>query len=275
MIPGCAIRGRLSCSTRRARAPQRCSRSMRGAPSAGPSTRMQPSAAASPRSHRARQFRSDLVVEGGGFLSDGEGTLITAESCVLNPNRNPGWTKSEADAELRAMLGVQKIIWLPGDLTDAAHRRTCRRICGIRRPGRGSLRNRRGSGRSEILASWRRTAGSWKSETDARGRRFELLPIAEAPRTAVPDGEETLLPFVCEFLSGERRRHRARLRDRGRCRGRRNSAARVSAPAGRVSRAARLVSRRRRNSLHHPARAARPRYLNTRKIVDSRPARGL
>ena len=29
-----------------------------------------------------------------------------------------------------------------------------------------------------------------KSETDARGRRFELLPIVEAPRTAVPAGED-------------------------------------------------------------------------------------
>jgi agmatine deiminase len=57
-------------------------------------------------------YRSRLVVEGGGFLSDGEGTLITAETCVLNPNRNPGWTRTEADAELRAMLGVQKVIWL-------------------------------------------------------------------------------------------------------------------------------------------------------------------
>jgi len=65
-------------------------------------------------------YKSDLVVEGGGFLSDGEGTLITAESCVLNPNRNPGMTKAQADAELRAMLGVRKIIWLPGDWTDGA-----------------------------------------------------------------------------------------------------------------------------------------------------------
>jgi agmatine deiminase len=64
--------------------------------------------------------RSDLTIEGGGFLTDGEGTLITAETCVLNANRNPGWDKARADAELRAMLGVEKIIWLPGDPTDIA-----------------------------------------------------------------------------------------------------------------------------------------------------------
>src|SRR5271154_1497284 len=63
-------------------------------------------------------YRSSLVVEGGGFLSDGEGTLITAETCVLNSNRNPGWSKADAEIELRAMLGVQKVIWLPGDVTD-------------------------------------------------------------------------------------------------------------------------------------------------------------
>jgi hypothetical protein len=54
-----------------------------------------------------------------------------------------------------------------------------------------------------------------ESETDARGRRFQLLPIPEAPRSAVPDGEEIFLPFLREFLSRERRRHCAVLRMRG------------------------------------------------------------
>ena len=62
-------------------------------------------------------YRSRLVAEGGGFCSDGEGTVITAETCILNPNRNPGMTKSEAEAELRAMLGARKVMWLPGDVT--------------------------------------------------------------------------------------------------------------------------------------------------------------
>jgi agmatine deiminase len=134
-------------------------------------------------------FQSDLVVEGGGFLSDGEGTLITAESCVLNPNRNPGWTKAEADAELRAMLGVQKIIWLPGDLTDNATDGHVDGYLAFIRPGAVLFETVADPGdeRFPIMAENRRVL---ESQTDARGRRFELVPIAEAPRTSVPGGED-------------------------------------------------------------------------------------
>lgn len=137
----------------------------------------------------ARAFCSDLVVEGGGFLSDGEGTLITAESCVLNANRNPGWTKAQADAELRAMLGVQKIIWLPGDLSDNATDGHVDGYVAYIRPAAVLLevvadpRDPRYS----IMAENRKVL---QSETDAHGRRLELLPIAEAPRTSVPEGED-------------------------------------------------------------------------------------
>jgi agmatine/peptidylarginine deiminase len=58
-------------------------------------TRTRHSASASPHLADLPVYRSKLVVEGGGFFSDGEGTLITAETCVLNPNRNPGWTKAK------------------------------------------------------------------------------------------------------------------------------------------------------------------------------------
>jgi agmatine deiminase len=134
-------------------------------------------------------FRSNLVVEGGGFLSDGEGTLITAESCVLNPNRNPGWTKAQADAELRAMLGMRKIIWLPGDLTDNATDGHVDGYVAFFRPGAVLLEEVADPAdpRYPIMAENRKIL---ESETDARGRRFELLPIVEAPRTAVPGGED-------------------------------------------------------------------------------------
>jgi len=132
-------------------------------------------------------YRSNLVVEGGGFLSDGEGTLITAETCVLNPNRNPGWTKVQAEAELRAMLGVRKVIWLPGDVTDTgtdghvdgyvAYVKPATVLCEVVADPQDP--------RYSIMAENRKVL---ERETDARGRRFDLLPIAEAPRSAVPDG---------------------------------------------------------------------------------------
>ncbi|WP_251373877.1 agmatine deiminase family protein [Janthinobacterium sp. JC611] len=64
-----------------------------------------------------------LVLEGGALEVDGKGTAIITESCVLNSNRNPGWSKADCEAELQRLLGVRKVIWLPGiknkDITDA------------------------------------------------------------------------------------------------------------------------------------------------------------
>ncbi len=63
-----------------------------------------------------------LVLEGGGIEVDGEGTAIVTQSCILNANRNPGLNKAQCEAELSRLLGVRKIIWLPGvagkDITD-------------------------------------------------------------------------------------------------------------------------------------------------------------
>jgi agmatine deiminase len=65
---------------------------------------------------------TDLVLEGGGIEVDGEGTAIITESCVLNGNRNPGKSKADVEVELVRLIGVRKIIWLPGiaghDITD-------------------------------------------------------------------------------------------------------------------------------------------------------------
>lgn len=65
---------------------------------------------------------TDLVLEGGALEVDGEGTAIITESCVLNNNRNPGWKKKDVEEELEYLLGIEKVIWLPGiageDITD-------------------------------------------------------------------------------------------------------------------------------------------------------------
>jgi len=70
----------------------------------------------------ATKLSTWLVMEGGGIEVNGKGTAVCTESCILNPNRNPGRTKGEVEAELLHLLGVKKVIWLPGskakDITD-------------------------------------------------------------------------------------------------------------------------------------------------------------
>ena len=71
----------------------------------------------------AQLRRSALIGEGGGIEVDGHGTGIMTESSWVNANRNPGWSRDRVEQELKAMLGLRKIIWLPGikgrDITDA------------------------------------------------------------------------------------------------------------------------------------------------------------
>ena len=95
-------------------------------------------------------YRSDLVVEGGGFLSDGEGTLITAETCVLNPNRNPGWSKARAEAELRAMLGVAESHLAARRRHGHRNGRACRRLCGVCQARHRAVRSGRRSRGPEV-----------------------------------------------------------------------------------------------------------------------------
>ncbi|MEM1445034.1 MAG: agmatine deiminase family protein [Planctomycetota bacterium] len=63
-----------------------------------------------------------MILEGGSFAVNGKGTLLTTEACLLHPNRNPGLTKDQIEANLAATLNVSHFIWMPagleGDDTD-------------------------------------------------------------------------------------------------------------------------------------------------------------
>ena len=63
-----------------------------------------------------KRYATPMILEGGAITVDGEGTLITTESCLLNATRNPGMTKDEIEQELKDMLGVEKVIWLVSGL---------------------------------------------------------------------------------------------------------------------------------------------------------------
>jgi agmatine deiminase len=52
------------------------------------------------------------VLEGGSILTDGEGTLLTTEQCLLNPNRNPSMSREQIEQALRDELAVERLVWL-------------------------------------------------------------------------------------------------------------------------------------------------------------------
>lgn len=65
----------------------------------------------------------DMVLEGGSIESDGNGTLLTTTRCLLSPNRNEQWGKTEIEQQLMKRLGAEQILWLDhgfiaGDDTD-------------------------------------------------------------------------------------------------------------------------------------------------------------
>ncbi len=55
---------------------------------------------------------SDWVLEGGAVDTDGTGTALTTEQCLLNPNRNPDLSKAEIEARLARDLGFTRVVWL-------------------------------------------------------------------------------------------------------------------------------------------------------------------
>lgn len=61
---------------------------------------------------RDDRYAPDFVLEGGSIDVDGQGTVLATEECLLNPNRNPGLSRAEIEAALRAYLGVETVLWL-------------------------------------------------------------------------------------------------------------------------------------------------------------------
>ena len=68
------------------------------------------------------RYRAPIVLEGGSIHVDGQGTVITTEECLLNPNRNPGLAREEIEQVLYDYLAAERVIWLgrglDGDETD-------------------------------------------------------------------------------------------------------------------------------------------------------------
>ncbi len=148
----------------------------------------------------APRYRAPLVLEGGSIHVDGEGTCLTTEECLLNPNRNPGLTREAIEGLLRAYLGIDTVIWIPrGVFCDETDGHVDNLAC-FSRPGRVLLTwtEDPGDPQSAISEEARRVL---ESATDARGRRLEVgllpapVPLAITPEEAAGvDGSERARP---------------------------------------------------------------------------------
>ena len=136
-------------------------------------------------------FGTPLSNEGGAIHVDGEGTLITTESVLLNPNRNPGVSKAEMEDVFSRLLGVTKTIWLPGDpdyvtgdMTDGH----VDGVCAFARPGVLLIdaTHDKNSVYAEVARENRRVL---ELATAAQGRKFELIELFEASDAVDTDAE--------------------------------------------------------------------------------------
>ncbi|MFF8187132.1 agmatine/peptidylarginine deiminase [Microbacterium sp. NPDC016588] len=122
-------------------------------------------------------FRAPFVLEGGAFFVDGEGTLLTTEQCLLNPNRNPTMSKREIEQGLRDYLGVSTIIWLPyGHSLDTGPAGTDGHVDGVAQfvaPGRVMLEVPSNSASTEYERS-RANLARLREARDAVGREIEV-----------------------------------------------------------------------------------------------------
>ena len=121
----------------------------------------------------ARRFSSPLIAEGGGVTVDGEGTVITTQSCFLNKNRNPHWHREEIEAELCRTLGAEKVLWIPGDPDETETDGHIDLIAAFIEPGR-VLVSVNPDTSDPHYAVGIKNAEALKGLTDAKGRKLEL-----------------------------------------------------------------------------------------------------
>ncbi|MCD8301063.1 MAG: agmatine deiminase [Clostridiales bacterium] len=137
-----------------------------------------------------------FILEGGSIHSDGEGTIITTESCLLSPGRNASMTKKEIEHTLCSLLGGKKVIWLPRGIYNDETNEHVDNICAFVKPGEAVLAwtDDKSDPQYEMSLACLETL---ESECDARGRKIIVhkLPIPVIPVTVT---ESDLPGYVFE-----------------------------------------------------------------------------
>ncbi|MES2724218.1 MAG: agmatine deiminase family protein [Pseudomonadota bacterium] len=116
------------------------------------------------------------ILEGGSLDHDGSGTILTTQECLLNANRNPGWTRDIAEAELARSLGARKVLWLGeglrNDHTDGHVDNLARFVAP------GVVVCPVGWGRGDVnVDAYDACARDLSSMTDAEGRKLKVVRV--------------------------------------------------------------------------------------------------
>lgn len=150
---------------------------------------------------RVERFDAPLVMEGGSIHTDGEGTLLTTEECLLNTNRNPELSREEIESYVRKYTGAESIIWLKrglsGDETDGH----VDNIACFAAPGKVIIQVCEDP-QDENYDITRQNLRILENAVDARGRKLEIIKIAQPPRVDYEDSRLTLSYLNFYFVNG-------------------------------------------------------------------------
>lgn len=150
---------------------------------------------------KARYFHAPLVMEGGSFHVDGEGTVLTSRECLLNPNRNPDLSQQEIEQYLYNYLNTEKVIWLNkgllGDETDGhIDEVACfiapGKVLALITHDKDDANYQRLHENLELL----------KSTTDAKGRALEVFTVEQPPATYM-DNERLTLSYINFYMANK------------------------------------------------------------------------
>lgn len=126
----------------------------------------------------ADRYRPPLILEGGSIHVDGEGTLLTTEECLTDPNRNPHMDKGQLEILLHEYLGVTQVVWLGKGVVEDETNGHVDNLCAFVRPGEVVLTwtdNKRDPQYKVSLDAYERLMDS----RDAQDRRFKVHKLIQ------------------------------------------------------------------------------------------------
>lgn len=146
------------------------------------------------------RFAAPMVLEGGAVIVDGEGTLLTTEQCLLNPNRNPELSRGEIEERLRGYLGVRQVVWLGQGLQDDETDGHVDNLACFARPGvvLALTSDDPKDGNYEILQD---NLARLRAARDAKGRELEVVELPQPKRMEGADGRRLGRSYINFYIA--------------------------------------------------------------------------